>query len=77
MNELIRAAMQARELQQKDLARQLSISEQYMSDILLERRSISVYVAIRLEQTLGIDAEDLLLSQAKDEIAKARREFAR
>lgn len=73
----IRAAMKTHELQPVDLARKLSISEGYAVDILTGRCSISVYVAVRLEQTLGIDAEELLILQARDEIAKARKEFAR
>lgn len=77
IHDTIRAAMKQHELQPVDLARKLSISESYAVDILTGRCSISVYIAIRLEQTLGLDAEELLLSQAKDEIAKARKEFAR
>lgn len=77
IHEMVRAAMKTHELQPVDLARKLSISEGYMIDILAGRCSISVYIAVRLEQTLGLDAESLLLSQAKSEIAKARREFAR
>lgn len=77
--ETIREAMKACLLDQKRLAQQLSISEQYMSDILAGRRSISVYVALRLEQAFGartMSAEQLLIRQVIEELAKARKEFA-
>lgn len=79
MPNVIRAAMKPRGWQQKDLARALSISEQYVSDILSERRTLSVYVALRLEQTFGIenfDAEMMLIRQVRGELAKARKDLA-
>lgn len=76
---LIRALCKSRSWQQKDLARALSISEGYVSDILTNRRALSTYVALRLEQTFGIehfDAETVLIKQVRSELAQARREFA-
>lgn len=80
IGDVIRACMTLRQWQQKDLARALSISEQYVSDILANKRTLSVYVALRLEQIFDIenfDAETMLVRQVRDEIAKARKEFAR
>lgn len=70
--ETIRAAMKPRSMSQKELARELWISESYLSDILIGRRDISVYVAIRLEAELGLNAEALLIRQVKEDLAAAR-----
>ncbi len=78
--DVIRAAMKPRMIDQKYLAREMGISESYLSDILTIRRSISVYVALQLERVFGmetIDAEQLLIQQVRDELAKARREMHR
>lgn len=75
--DLLRASMKEHDLSPYELARKLSISESYAIDILAGRCSISTYVAVRLEQTLGIDAEHLLTLQVRKELAKARIEFGR
>lgn len=75
VSETIKAAMRPRMLRQEDLARELSISEAYLSDILTGRRGISVYVAIGLERVMGtetIDARELLIAQVDDDLAKAK-----
>lgn len=57
---------------QKDLAQRLGISETYLSDILMRKRAISVYVAMQLERVLGLDARELLIAQIDDDLAKAK-----
>lgn len=71
----IRHAIKLTRCTQKEVAAQLEISESYLSDICTGRRSISAYVAIRLERILGIDATKLLHEQVIDELQKARDEL--
>ena len=79
VRETIRQAMRDCLVSQSRLAQQLSISEEYVRDMLQGRCSISPYVALRLEQAFGVrilSAEQLLIRQAIEDLAKARREFA-
>ena len=78
--DMIRAAMKPRMIDQRYLAREMRISESYLSAILIGKRSISVYVALQLERVFGtetIDAEQLLIRQVKKELAAARKEMSR
>jgi hypothetical protein len=69
----IRTEAERHSLTQADLARRLGISPQYVSDILRSRRSVSPFVAVRLERVLGLDALQLLQEQAAEELAHARK----
>jgi len=60
---------------QVELATRLGISAQYVSDILRSRRSVSAFVAVRLERVLGLDAHRLLEEQSIDELKYAREEL--
>lgn len=72
VTETINGIRKVHYMRQKDLAQRLGISEQYLSDILLGKRGISVYVAIGLERVLGLDARELLIAQVDDDLAKAK-----
>lgn len=70
--ETIRDAPGMDSMQQKELAQQLGISQQYLSKILSGTMTVTTYVAIGLERVLGLNAEDLLVAQAKEELKRAR-----
>lgn len=74
-HEIVRAAIAKRQTTQKDVAKRLGISEQYLSDICSGRRAISAFVVVRLEHVLGLDAGGLFYQQAMEELEKARREY--
>ena len=68
----VRHAVKKSRCTQKEVAQALQISEQYLSDILSGKRTISVHVALRLESVLGLDATKLLHDQVIDELREAR-----
>lgn len=57
----IRAAIGDRT--QREVAHEMGISEQYLSDILHNRRLISVPVAVAFERVLRLDALGLMYGQ--------------
>lgn len=61
---------------QKEIASQLGISEQYLSDICNGRRAVSAFVAVRLEHVLGVDAHKILIDQVLEDLRQARAEYA-
>jgi addiction module HigA family antidote len=71
----IRAEAARHALTQAALAARLGISAQYVSDILSGRRSVSPFVAVRLERVLGMDAAAILQEQASEELEHARKEL--
>lgn len=71
----IRAAIKQSGRTQKEIAAAMEISEQYLSDIATGRRSVSAYVAVRLEAVLGIDSHKIMVDQALYELRCAREEF--
>lgn len=71
----IRHAIKSTRCTQKEVAAALEISETYLSDICTGRRSISTYVAVRLERVLGLDATKLLCEQVIDELRHAREQL--
>lgn len=71
----IRIAIKTRQLTQKSAAGQLGISEQYLSDIVKGRRSVSAFVAVRLESVLGLDAQETMCAQVREELKKAYAEY--
>lgn len=72
---LIREAIMQKGLSQKQAAAKLCISQSYLSDIVLGRRSVSAYVAVRLELLFGIDAMRLMALQTRDELTQAWKEY--
>lgn len=71
----IRAAILRSGKTQKEIATQMTISEQYLSDICNGKRSASAFVAVRLETVLGIDAHKLIIDQALGELREARERY--
>lgn len=55
--ELLRNEIKRRRLKQTDLADKLSISQPYLNGLLKEKKKISIELAIKLEEVLGIEAE--------------------
>jgi transcriptional regulator with XRE-family HTH domain len=70
--EKIRAAIGDRK--QRDVARAMGISEQYLSDILHGRRLVSVNAALEFERVLNLDALGLMYAQCIELIEMARTE---
>jgi antitoxin HigA-1 len=55
--ELLRNEIKERGLKQTDLADKLSISQPFLNGLLREKKKISIELAIKLEEVLGIEAE--------------------
>jgi addiction module HigA family antidote len=73
--ELIRTAIERKDINQKEAAKLLEISEQYLSDLVNGKRSVSAFVAVRLQRQLGMNAQILLFQQATAELQKAWEEY--
>lgn len=74
-HEFIRLAIAKKDITQKQAAELLEISEQYLSDLVRGRRSVSSFVAVRLQRRLGMNAEMLLLQQIRAELDVAWQEY--
>lgn len=62
-------------LSQRQAAERLGISDQYISDVVLGRRGISIDLALRLERICGPDtAMCWLLLQLRHDLAEARNQ---
>ena len=57
--EVIRATLELRDISQKDLARMIGTSEPAISAILNERRHLSIKLACKIAQALGLSIENL------------------
>jgi len=55
--ELLRNEIKERGLKQTELANRLSISQPFLNGLLREKKKISIELAIKLEEVLGIEAE--------------------
>ena len=55
--ELLRNEIKERGLKQTELADKLSISQPFLNGLLREKKKISIELAIKLEEVLGIEAE--------------------
>jgi antitoxin HigA-1 len=64
--------IERREWTQKDAAEVLGCSAQYINDLVRGRRSISVTMALKLEQALGEDARVWLSRQSGYDLDQAR-----
>lgn len=71
--EIIRDAIGGR--RQRVIARAMGISDQYLSDILHNRRLISVNAALAFERTLNLDAAALLYRQCLTQLLEAKAEL--
>lgn len=70
----LRAAIRAKGKNQRTVAREMGISDQYLSDMLHNRRLVSANAAIAFERVLGLDALGVLHMQTIEQLNKARLE---
>ncbi len=73
--DLIALAIARKGMNQKQAAAALQISETYLSDLVTGKRSVSAYVAVRLQVELGMNAQILLFQQATAELQTAWEEY--
>lgn len=59
---------------QKQAAKEIGISPQYMGDLLKGNRPITPQVALKLEKAWGVDAEYWVILQARYDLWKLRQE---
>lgn len=70
--QLLREELKAREIKQIDLAKELGIAKNVMSEIINGKRNITPELAVRLEDTLDIKAEFWMKHQVAYEIDMIR-----
>ncbi len=70
---IINDEIEAREVKQKDLAKDMGISPSMLSDLIHGRRNISADLALRLESALEISAMFWMNYQNKYDLDKARK----
>lgn len=70
--ELLKDELEAREMKQIELAKELGIAKNVMSEIIGGKRNITPELAVRLEDALGIKAEFWMKYQVAYEIDKIR-----
>jgi len=71
---ILQRELEARHMRQKDLADKLGLSYAYINDLIHGRRSVSVSMAVRLEDLWGISAEMWLGMQMHYDLFMARKE---
>lgn len=70
---IINDEIEAREVKQKDLAKDMGISPSMLSDLIHGRRNITADLALRLESALEISAMFWMNYQNKYDLDKARK----
>jgi len=70
--ELLRDELEAREMKQVELAKELGIAKNVMSEIINGKRNLTPELAVRLEDALGIKAEFWMKYQVSYEIDRIR-----
>src|SRR5690606_10847671 len=70
--QLLKDELNVREMKQIDLAKELKIAKNVMSDIINGKRNLTPELAVRLEDALGIKAEFWMKYQVAYEIDKIR-----
>ena len=70
--ELLREELEARKIKQIELAKELGIAKNVMSEIVNGKRNITPELAVRLEEALGIKAEFWMRYQVTYEIDRIR-----
>ena len=70
---IISDELEARELKQKELAKNMSISPSMLSDLIHGRRNITADLALRLESAFDISAMFWMNFQNKYDLDKARK----
>lgn len=72
---LLRDALVAREMKQVELAKELSIAKNVMSEIISGKRNITLELTVKLEDALGNKAEFWMKYQVAYEIDKIRIKY--
>lgn len=57
---------------QKQMAEFLGISDQYLSDIKLKKRTLGKRTAVRISQATGMDFQEILFLNGEDFLKKVR-----
>lgn len=57
------------------LARKIGVTRQYLNDVLLEKKGVSIRLAVGLENTIGGSATYWMALQSRYDIFKYRREI--
>ena len=70
--ELLRDEMESRAMKQIELAKELGIAKNVMSEIISGKRNLTPELAVKLEEALGIKAELWMKYQVSYEIDKIR-----
>jgi len=73
--EILGDEIQAREISQKDFAKQLGVLAPHLNDLIKGKRHISARLAVKIEKALGIDAAFWLRVQVAYDLAIARKEL--
>jgi addiction module HigA family antidote len=73
---IIEMEIEARNLKKQDVARELGILPQHLSEMIKEKRNVSAMLALKLEKVLGIDADYWLRVQSGYDLALARNKLA-
>jgi HTH-type transcriptional regulator/antitoxin HigA len=73
--EILGSELEAREITQKDFAKQLGIQAPHLNDLIKGKRHVSATLAVKIEKALGIDAAFWLRVQVAYDLAVARREL--
>ena len=72
---IIEMEIEARELKKQDVAQNLGIRPQHLSELISEKRNVSAMLALKLERVFGIDANFWLRVQSGYDLVKARKKL--
>lgn len=72
VQERVKTELARRGISQREAARQMGMSSGNLSDIVRGKRGISAAVALKMEVTLGLKAQELLELQSRQRIAQVR-----
>src|SRR5688572_16194907 len=72
--DLIRQAIEQKNMTQKEAAAILGISQTYLSDLITGKRSVSAFVAVRLQRHFRINAQILMFQQITAQLSEAWKE---
>lgn len=73
---ILEMEIDARDFKKQDVAHQLGIKPQHLSELIKEKRNVSAMLAIKLENVFGVEADYWLRVQSGYDLAKARRKLA-
>jgi transcriptional regulator with XRE-family HTH domain len=73
--EMVRAAMAAKGMNQRDVAERVGKTEVGLSQVMTRQRPLKAVLAVQLEHVLGVDALELLIAQANTDLAEVRAQL--